>query len=815
MSHRSAWLPASRPFLLLLLSLVFLPGSVLPSSEGYIRRFNFSPDAAPGFKGFTQVSAAADYSPQRGFGWRDAGGGFQQGRWKAAASSSWEARQRLNLICRTAPDDLARSFFAGPAAFVVDLEPGRYEVWLLTGDAGFKEYSPHAPFQVAVNGTEACRFSIPMDEFYLRFENPDLDDDLDAESVWHRHVAPRFTWSKAAVDVRGAPLVVDVHGGSRDTGYQELVGDYAITELRGGPPRRFAGAVSALVVVREGSADGTALIREIDAQRFENFSSRWPLEEIACRTRAAFTARDRRRGFTLFFPALTDPVNPDSRATHTDKPIRVRAALGEYAAFTFALGPIRDLGRTVVEIPELLDSVEGGKAVMEIRGSLAAGVVRYAARAVDPEKGGAWRPAPAMIVPAEGCDIREGVARQFWLTLRVPEAAVPGVYTGRVRVAPERGEPVEIPLDVEVLPFKLSRPRHLSVGMTYFSPVPYAFFDEERFWERMQAEFRDMRAHNLTCVQFTGIRMDDYERMGRAFSLYREAGFENPLYLLESYGAMLQLQREGFAWNTDAFPARYSDFIRRFLDEGKKRGWPAVVINFGDEFTNSGIEEFGAEVARNLRRIPGIVTGADVNGFKEAALLAPLVDILAFNHGWDGPQGVNRGKRLLNRATVEMVSKAGATPWLVNVGIDRFSNGFWLWKMSKQGVRGKMEWIYRGYNGMPFDNFDAEPLAGHIAYPGPAGGVIPSLEYEWMRIGLDDLAYLHTLEERIEAGRGLPSRRAAVAAAEAFIEKLAAEISDDMSVYLDRQGKVKAPWPAGRFDALRSQVADLILALQK
>jgi hypothetical protein len=780
-----------------------------------VRRFNFAPEAAPRFEGFTPVSAAADYSPARGFGWRDAGGGLEKGRWMAAASAFWESRERLNLISRTAPDDLARSFFAGPAAFVVDLEPGRYEVWLLSGDAGFREYSPHAGFQVAVNGAAAYRFLISAEEFYRRFENPAPDDDLDAEGAWQRHVAPRFTWSKAAVEVRGGPLIVSINGGPRDTGYQELVGDYAITELRGGPPRRFAGAVCALVVVPEGGADGAALIREIDARRLENFRARFPRQASPGGARAEPAARDRRRGYTLFFPALTEPAAPESRAPHAEKSIRVRAAPGESAAFTFALVPLRDLGRTEVELPERLAAAGGGEAVVNIRGSLTAGVVRYAALAVDPDKkNGAWRPAPAMIAPGAGCDIREGIARQFWLTLRVPEESAPGLYAGRIRVAPERGEAVELPLAVEVLPFTLSRPRHLSVGMTYFSPVPHAFFGEERFWERMQADFRDMRAHNLTCVQFTGIRMDDYERMGRALRLYREAGFENPMYLLESYGAMLRLQRAGLAWDTEAFRERYTDFIRGFLEEGGRRGWPAVVINFGDEFTNSGQEEVGAEVARSLRRIPGIVTGADANGYKEAALLSPHVDILAFNHGWDGPGGVNRGKRLLNRATVEMVSRAGATPWLVNVGIDRFSNGFWLWKMAKLGVRGKMEWIYRGYNGMPFDRFDAEPLAGHVAYPGPGGGVIPSLEYEWMRIGLDDLAYLHTLEERIEAGRRLPGRRAAAAAAEAFLQKLEAEISDDLGAYLDRQGKVVAPWPAARFDELRSRIADLILSLQ-
>jgi hypothetical protein len=419
-----------------------------------------------------------------------------------------------------------------------------------------------------------------------------------------------------------------------------------------------------------------------------------------------------------------------------------------------------------------------------------------------------------MIVPTATWDISDGVTKQFWLTLEIAEETGPGTYEGRIVISPEKAERATIRIEIEVLPFKLLRPTHLSVGMTYFSPVHYSFFGEERFWKRVESEFGDMRAHNMTCVQYTGIRMNDYDRMDRAFKLYRAAGFERPVYLLESYGAMLSLQRQGVAWETEEFHRKYVRLIRGFLEEAERRNWPPIIINFGDEFTNKALEEFGASVARHLRTIPGIVTAADTNGYREVSLMSPVVDIVAFNNGWDGPKGINRGKRLLKKETVDLVLKAGAIPWLVNVGTDRFSNGFWFWKMARLGVRGKMEWMYRGYNGMPFNSFDANPMGAHIVYPGPDGAAVPSLEYEWMRIGLDDLAYLHTLEERIETSRRLPGRRTAVAAAEAFIEKLAAEISDDMSVYLDRQGKVKAPWPAGRFDALRSQVADLILALQ-
>jgi hypothetical protein len=322
-----------------------------------------------------------------------------------------------------------------------------------------------------------------------------------------------------------------------------------------------------------------------------------------------------------------------------------------------------------------------------------------------------------------------------------------------------------------------------------------------------------MRAHNMTSIQYTGIRMDDYRRMDRVFSLYRKAGFEQPVYLLESYGVMRRLKRGGLQWDTEAFLDEYLQFMREFLEHAGPRGWPPVIINFGDEFTNRAMEAFGARLAGRLKTIPGIVTGADANGYREVVLMAPEVDILAFSNGWDGAQGINRGIRLLNQETVDLVRKAGATPWLVNVGKDRFSNGYWFWKMSRLGVRGKMEWIYRNYNGMPFNSFDADPALAHSAYPGPGGTVIPSPAYESMRMGLDDLAYLYTLEQKLDAARGKTGNLSVVARADAFLRRLDGMIEDDMNLYLDPHTAQAFRWPVERYDEIRSDIIDLIIEL--
>ena len=170
-----------------------------------------------------------------------------------------------------------------------------------------------------------------------------------------------------------------------------------------------------------------------------------------------------------------------------------------------------------------------------------------------------------MIVPTNHWNIREGVSKQFWLTWQAPDDMPAGKYTGSIEIKPEHAENTRLDVELQVLPFSLRRPVDLAIGMTYFSPVQYAVNGEEQFWQRMQAEFADMRAHNMTTIQYTGIHMDDYDRVDRAFTLYREAGFEQPVNLLESYGAMMRWRRNEVPWSSAEFQTQYVQFVRDFL----------------------------------------------------------------------------------------------------------------------------------------------------------------------------------------------------------------------------------------------------------
>lgn len=779
--------------------------------EDGIWRFNFSPAGAPKFESFITISSATDYNKWRGYGWFDAIGPLEKGHWPADKGETWESRANLNMLARRGPDDLARSFATGEATFALDLEPGRYEVWILSGDSGHLEYTPWQPYRIMVEGTEAYRYAMTAQQFHRQFETPVLQDDLTEAGVWQRYIEPRFKWGKVLVDLVDGQLNVVVAGTQRDRSKLGLAGNYPYTEDGRGPEKRYTGAINAMVVIPVSNRvnGGAEVIAQVDTLRRKNFSRNWPMPAAEDNKNEDLKPADYERGYTIYVPHTLKTIYPHSGFPHRPETISLRATPGEIVSLTVAMRPLKDIGETSLDFVSLHGPAGSHETAVDIRDRLDVGLVRYAAGTVR-GKNRAWRPVPAMIVPTSSWNMHENVSKQFWLNLRIPNGMAPGNYRGTITITPVNATPTQLEVELEVLPFCLQRPSDLALGMTYFSPVQDAWFDEERFWQRMAAEFADMRANGFTTIQYTGIGIDDYERLDRMLRLYREAGFEQPLVLLESYGAMDRLRRDGIAWDTEEFFSSYQQSIRQLLAEAERRQWPPVIINFGDEFTNSAMEEFGARVARSLKQIPGIVTSADANGYKEVSLLAPEVDIVAFNNGWEGPKGVNRDKKLLHKGTIEQIKKAGAEPWLVNVGKDRFSNGYWLWKMVGLGVRGKMEWIYRSYKGMPYNSFDAEPMRAQIVYPGPKGSVISSLDYQRMRMGFDDLAYLYTLERLLALRKNSGHSESVVAGAEAFLLKLEDLIQDDMNRY--QSGNTKR-WPAERYDDFRNQIIDHILQL--
>jgi len=398
----------------------------------------------------------------------------------------------------------------------------------------------------------------------------------------------------------------------------------------------------------------------------------------------------------------------------------------------------------------------------------------------------------------------------FWATLHVPADAKPGIYSGEITVTGGGDRLAHLALELEVLPFRLEEPP-FALGFNYSSPKnPRA----------LAAHLEDMRAHGLTTVaplyNFSlPVQDEDTRELAEFIAAFERAGFRQPLY----FGASMNLLMSELAGygpvDSRRFQRKFLQVMRRLSAEAQRHRAP-IVFSIADELTNQAVPGVrkGEVLARLcFEELPETAVTADMNGWLEVTTMAPFLNAATFNNGWDGIDHHNRGRRLINREfIVELQQQTDAIPWFVNAGSDRFPFGFFFWKMTKYGVRGKVEWYY---------NLGPNERGSIVRTEGEH--VWPTLAYERSREGIDDLKYLVTLEHRLAAARPARPANAAVARAEALLKRIADGIVDNWTAYTDGGESfpgdgfdVMAPGPSARvtdYQSVRRAVAEAIREL--
>lgn len=517
---------------------------------------------------------------------------------------------------------------------------------------------------------------------------------------------------------------------------------------------------------------------------------------LAERPRAFVTPREvavtTADGRKLSFPSPKS-VRIEPRAVGNIREAHIFAARGEYEPFSFLLRPKQALQEVFIEATDLVSQAgniaASNTVVASVEGFHGGG------RDILMPLGRKWP------MPAYSTEF-------FWYTVHVPRDAKPGTYRGKV-VVTSRGEAVgELAVVLEVLPFALDDPP-FALGLNYSSPKNAA---------ALRAHLPDMRAHGMTSVGplynfHLPVHDADTSELGEFIEAYKRAGFPAPIYFATPMNLQLSLLA-GYGDETSRrWQQMYIKVMRRLQAEVHRHGIP-VVMSIGDEFTNKGIEgvKIGGRLARFLwEELPEVATASDMNGYMEVTAMAPYLNVAAFNNGWDGIDNHNKGRRLINRDFIRQVQGLGAIPWFVNGGVGRFPFGFFFWKMTRWGVRGKIEWYYNLRN----ERGSLVRTSGTTVYP--------TLDYERCREGIDDLRYLTKLERLVAQAKRDGRGGAALARLEQLPKKIADAIADDWTAYrsggaafppedllarVRRSGGVMNP-----FDAVRRAAADHIAAL--
>jgi hypothetical protein len=731
--------------------------------------FDFGPGGSPVMEGFLPVTPATRYSKGRGYGLKDA--------------QIWRAFDVLQ------PDPLYQDFICiESGGLAVDLPNGKYRVFVnLDNPSGYwGEFQTYRRRAILAQGREVVADTMDFNALkqkYFRFWNV---EDLPADNTFDKYQQAYYHEKTFDAEVTDGQLDLAFRG------------------------ENWACSVSAVVIYPVAkAAQGERFLDWVKAKRrfyFDNYFKRVLHNPTGDALEP--TAEDQRRGCVLF---RRDPMkelyyNDRPAKDEVGKPLAAEAFAGQSEAVTLGVLPLRDLGRATVTASPLA----GPRGTLGA-GAVELGYVSYRLSRVTSE-GSVYTISPRLIMPANTVSLPKGIARQFWLTVKVPPEAEPGVYRAEVTVAPEQGPACSAPLTVRVRKGTLDA---LDIpagpwGYTIRTPWPDDDPEAAAFHRALAAQcLRKLRDYGFTMfsglpeVRYQGFKNGqpvlDFGTSDASMRLARELGF----LAVSAYGGGLS-GLNGYFQDTEQMKAAgfsdYSAFIKAIFTAVQKHAeenqWLPVYWNLADEPIGEDVKR-SAENAAAYRRAfpkgPPFFTGA--SSFSGSDRNDPHFELAKAFHvaSWNGH----------DEASVGLLREAGSD-WAFYNGGNRWTYGYYLYKAAKQfNLKFRLSWHWNAAAGDPYYALDCREDDYAWCNATPDGRLVPSIHFEQLRAGLDDYRHLLTLARLAKEKEGSPAAAAgqALIAARLASFKLGQREHDELFAPDDWQ-------------AFRRQLADAIEALR-
>jgi len=411
--------------------------------------------------------------------------------------------------------------------------------------------------------------------------------------------------------------------------------------------------------------------------------------------------------------------------------------------------------------------------------------------------------------------IDRGVNRTYWLTIRAPEDAAPGIYRGKIRFRPANAPASELKLTFRVLPITLR-------------PLTDRF--HALFWDRdaYPGGGPDRRVQNLIHIGFNVIHASGHMKLtykdgklgpldmsdwARKLDVFRRNGY--PMRLIISQGAMYPAYSATGEYRVepeyrssahavkDRFSKKFDDcykkYARALTDEFKRRGWPEIIFYEGGELACEGPR--GVRTETHLMRLlheAGVKNTSSISGSAIALSLKNSVPhmYLTIIHS-------------INPQIVKRIRDVGSKLGIYGPAETRFQRGFWFWRTGAI-VASEEGGIVTYAN--PYDDFDGTRNHWGDVYPTPYGPA-PSRHAIGKREGIDDSKYIFHLVKLIQEAKqkGPDAARQAAARAEQVLAGLKRGINLDIKYY----HTVADPPPGPVLDLLRYKVAKQIMAIEE
>jgi Glycoside hydrolase 123 N-terminal domain/Beta-agarase/YXIM esterase-like, galactose-binding domain-like len=180
------------------------------------------------------------------------------------------------------------------------------------------------------------------------------------------------------------------------------------------------------------------------------------IKKIANKNQFKATVKEKKATFVIYqtnFMKLIFPKKVPSRE-EISKTLNIFAAQGEIEPATFAIYALKTLKDVKVNISDFVNQ-KGHKIE---KSNIKINIVKcQAIRENYVGISGKYHMGPKMLVQPEGREghVSAGHSKQWWLTVSVPDDALPGIYNATISVKPKNATAQNISFNLRVLPFKL------------------------------------------------------------------------------------------------------------------------------------------------------------------------------------------------------------------------------------------------------------------------------------------------------------------------------------------------------------------------
>lgn len=345
--------------------------------------------------------------------------------------------------------------------------------------------------------------------------------------------------------------------------------------------------------------------------------------------------------------------------------------------------------------------------------------------------------------------------KRFWVSLRLPEEAKPGTYVGPLTVSGKGLAPVRFEVRVRVLPFKLE-PAYRDYGIfTSFYADPARLAPE-----KFRLYCRDLAAHGLN-----------------GLFLYAGAPETNPPVL-----EYLRIAQQEGLRGPHILVAQH--LVETLAPQVRAAGIPVYFWTVDEPSDERQMTEGETRAQRILAA--GAKAVCTINGSEPLARLGPLHEAMI----WSGAP-----------ADYGSATRPGMVDWtywqciVENPLENRTRNGLWLWQ---QNLPGAWPYTYFDANSDPFDDWSGKLRGGYCTVYPTADGIIPTIQWEAYREGIQDMRYLATLEAAVARAAERPAQTEAVTAARRLLE----------------DSRTRTPQQCVELDQWRGEVVEMLLRLQ-